>query len=270
MTRNVKSLITPLGAACLAAALGTGGLSGCSQQGMSCTTAHGPYTVKLAVRDNPDSCETTPGGVFGLATYNEATAEGRPDFDRTVMAIQSEDFAYQVWDAEGRLGEAVDPDGPLYATGAFTTSEPENGVCTVGTLTPAKKSIPTQPAIPETPDDPQTEEDESDPGAPAVPAQEITYEWSNMRFLVSEANQGTRFVGSLTITVNGCAVQYDAVGLYPAAYCDVDEEGNGIDELCDAEPNEVIGPIGSGISPDFVTQCDPDLFLCVLTEAPLN
>lgn len=260
---TIKRTLGRFGAASLATTMAMAGLSGCEQQGASCATAHGAFTVKLTVRSNPDSCPESPGGVYGLATYNYEK-DGRPDFDRTSMAIQAEELGIVVGDAEGRLGEAVDPGNNLYAAGDFAASEPNGkGVCEVPTLTPAAKSIPVQPAIP---DDPETpDEDES---LPEVPAMSFEYAWSGLKFLVSEANQGTRFTGTLDLTVDGCTAQYDAVGLYPAVFCG-DEDGNPVDGLCSAEPIAELGMVlGSGISPDFETQCDPVLLLCVLKERP--
>ena len=121
------------------------------------------------------------------------------------------------------------------------------------------------------PDDPATPEDETEeevPAVPAVPEASYAYEWSDLKFMVSEANQGTRFTGTLKYTIDDCTAEYQAVGLYPAVFC-ADEDGNPVDGLCNAEPDAALGMVtGSGISPDFKTVCDPVLLLCVLAERP--
>jgi hypothetical protein len=289
-------ILKSVGAASIAGALAW---SGCAQQGVSCATAHGAFAVKLTLKtDTAGVCAESVGGVYGLATYNAVGAEGRPDLDKASMAIQAEEFGIIVGDAEARLGDVVDPDGKLYAQGDFTAAEPAAGVCAVPELVAASKNVPLQPLIPEVPevvDDPNTPEDESAPAEPAVPAVQATaykYEWSDLKFLVSEANQGTRFVGTLRLTINkeaiaddpatadvdesvpgsDCVAEYEAVGLYPAVYCmSEDADGNPVadDRLCSATPIAEAGMVtGSGISPDFETVCDPDLFLCVLKDKP--
>lgn len=270
MVIRTNNIFKSVGATCFAGALALGGLSGCEQQGAACATAHGGFAVKLTMKgDTAGACADNLGGVFGAATYNYVGDEGRPDLDRASMAIQAEALGITVAEAEGRLGETADPDGKMYARGDFATSEPDGKeVCSVPSLTKAEVNIPLLPLIPAVPDDPATEEDESEPEVPEVPATTYVYDWSNVKFLVSEANQGTRFTGTLKYSVDDCTAEYDAVGLYPAVFC-ADEEGNPVDGLCSAEPIADLGMVtGSGISPDFVTKCDPDLLLCVLAERP--
>lgn len=269
MVIRMNNIYKSVGATCLAGALALSGLSGCEQQGASCATAHGAFAVKLTLKSGEGVCAESPGGVYGLATYNYPTSDGRPDFDRSSMAIQAEEFGVLVASYEERTGETPDPEGKMYAKGDFAAAEPDgNEVCQVPTLAAASKDFPALEAIPAVPDDPATEEDESAPEVPAEPAMSIAYEWSNLKFLVSEANQGTRFTGTLKYSVDDCEAEYDAVGLYPAVFCG-DEEGNPVDGLCSAEPITDLGMVvGSGISPDFVTKCDPVLLLCVLAERP--
>jgi hypothetical protein len=260
MSTTSKPSFSTFGMLALTAAAGLAALSGCEQRGAACATAHGAYAVKLTVRSNPDSCEVNPGGVYGLATYNHEGKDNRPDLNRALMAIQSDELATMVLEAEFRLEEAIDPGQPTYARGDFTAADPNSrGLCEVPTLTKVDKTIPVQPAI---------EDDDEDESLPEIPEMNFGYEWSGLKFLVSEANQGTRFTGTLKYTANGCTAEYDAVGLYPAVYCG-DDDGNPEDRWCSATPIAELGMVfGSGISPDFKTQCDPVLLLCVLAERP--
>jgi len=276
MTIRSNNLIKSVGATCFAGALALTGLGGCAQQGASCGTAHGPFAVKLTLKTGTGVCAENPGGVYGLATYNDIGAGRRPDFDRMSMAIQSEDLGVVVGTAEERLGETPDPDHKMYAAGDFAAAEPNGAeVCAVPTLVAASKDIPELPLIPAVPavsDDPATPDvDESEdevPEVPAVPAVKYVYDWSDLKFLVSEANQGTRFTGTLKFSVDACTAEYEAVGLYPAVPC-ADEDGAPADGLCSATPIAELGMVtGSGISPDFVTKCDPVLLMCVLAERP--
>ncbi len=297
-----NSILKSVGLASAAGVLALGSLSGCAQQGVSCATAHGAFAVKLTEKtDTAGACSGIPGGVYGLATYNYVGTENRPNLDKASMAIQAEDLGVVVGDAEGRLGEAVDPEGKLYAKGDFTASEPNAaGVCEVPELVAASKDVPLQPvipAVPAVPDDPATTDvDESVPEEPAVPAVPQTlykYEWSDLKFLVSEANQGTRFVGTLRLTINTgalpddpttpdvdesaaaeeCVAEYEAVGLYPAVFCGAEDADGNVtpdDRLCSATPVAEAGMVvGSGISPDFETVCDPNILFCVLKEKPV-
>jgi hypothetical protein len=331
MNNRKHSILKSIGLASAAGVLTLGGLSGCSQQGVSCATAHGPFAVKFTQKtDTGGVCAGIPGGVYGLATYNAVGAEGRPDLDKASMAIQAEDLGLAFGDAEVRLFDERDKllealettpddpelqaaledvearleslsDGEMYAKGDFITSEPNVlGVCEVPELAPADKTLPVLSVIPEVPevvDDPATTDvDESVPAEPAIPAVPETlykYEWSDLKFLVSEANQGTRFVGTVRITINtgalpddpttpdvdesvaaeDCVAEYEAVGLFPAVFCGAeDADGNLVpdDRLCSAAPVAEAGMVvGSGISPDFETVCDPDIFYCVLKDKPV-
>jgi hypothetical protein len=88
-------------------------------------------------------------------------------------------------------------------------------------------------------------------------ADSVVYMWSNVSVYVTAADQGSQFSGDVTITVDGCAVRYHAVGLWPGVPCD-DGNGNALPDLCNpcAEPD--LGRFtGSGISPDARVVCKP-------------
>jgi len=264
MSTKSHQMMKALGGATFAGALALAGLSGCSQQGMSCTTAHGSFAVKLTLTSGTGACSENPGGVYGVNSYNYPGSDGRPDFDKASMAIEAEDIALAVEEAEGRLSADIDAAHTSYAKGDFGSAEPNGSdVCSVPTLTVAQKDIPVLPAVP---DDPETAED--DESLPEKPAESFKYEWTNMKWRVSEAVPGTQFVADLKYTKDGCTADFHAIGMYPAVFCG-DDEGNPDNAACEAEANPDEGrPTGSGINPDFQTECDPVLLLCMLKEAP--
>ncbi|MCC6621489.1 MAG: hypothetical protein IT385_09570 [Deltaproteobacteria bacterium] len=246
------------------AALGASALSGCAQERVGCQTAHGDFIMKFTLKSGTGACAEHIGGVFGVQTYYGKGDGTRPDFSEARVAIQSEELGAAVDEAEERLGEIPDANNPPYAIGAFAKMTPDgDSLCSVPTFAPAKKDIPTLPAVP---DDPQTTED--DESLPAVPARSFQHEWSGVQVLVSEAATGTQLIGTFKVTEDGCTAEYEAWGLYPAVYCG-DDDGNPVDEYCNAEPNPDAGlPIGSGINPDFPVHCDPELLFCMVTSKP--
>lgn len=247
--------------AVVATVIGGAGLAGCSQDGVRCGTAHGDFAVKLVVKANPNSCDVSAGGIYGLTTYYYPDPDNRPDYNHASLAIQADELGAVVDDAEARLGELPDPANKPYAKGDFDSARPAaDDLCSVSTLVAAKQNIPALDA------------DETDPEAPipAEPAKTFEYAWSNFKVLVTAAANGTQFISDLSITKDGCAVQYEAWGLYPAVYCETDEDCNAI-----ADPDNG-RPTGSGINPDYEVACDltlpqytgDGLGLCMLKSKP--
>jgi len=246
------------------------GLAGCSQEGVSCQTAHGDFAVKLFLKTDTGACSENIGGVYGVNSYQYPDKSGEPDLNRGSVAIQSEDLGVLLEDAEARTGTYPDLANSAFAKGDWAGARPNSdGMCVAPTLVKAQKSIPALDLIPAVIDDPTTpDDDESADEVPAEPAKAFAYEWSNLSFLVTAAANGTQFVGNLKYTADGCTAEYEAWGLYPAVFCE-DADGNPDDRLCNAEADPANGiPVGSGINPDFTTVCDPDLLLCMLTSRP--
>ena len=252
-----------MGITAVAFAVLGGGLAGCSQERVSCQTARGDFAVKLFLKSGTGECAANPGGVYGVSTYNYQGSDGRADPARISVAIQSEDLGVVVSDAIDRLGDFPDAANHPYAKGDFTSPKPDGeDLCQVPTLVKAEQNIPALDAIPADPEDPESEE------ISAEPARSFSYEWSDVKFLVTEAATGTQFIGALKYTVDGCTAEYEAWGLYPAVYC-TDDDGNPVDALCDAVANPDAGiPVGSGINPDFKVSCDATLGLCMLKDKP--
>jgi hypothetical protein len=159
----------------------------------------------------------------------------------------------------------ADP-APLYepsSVGELATEFPgADNFCDVPQLTPARLQAPALPAgLPDGGTQP-------DGGPPAQAAQNITYEWSNLRVYYTPEIPGTQFVAELRYTENGCTAEYNVKGIWPVVSC---ATGGRPDEgKCDPFPDPSVGRLrGSGINPIFPVKCDPVALICVLTgEVP--
>lgn len=160
--------------------------------------------------------------------------------------------------------------GQIYSKGTFASAEPDEGDFCSGTLPAADGEAQQFKGFLEVPASPDDNPDYAGQGA--LPARDIKYEWKDPKFYVTAAAPGTQFSADLRYTENGCTVDYEVVAMWPAIYCGgYDEDGNPTfadpdDTACDPCPPPG-APYGSGISPDFPTKCDPDLFYCVLKDA---
>lgn len=86
-----------------------------------------------------------------------------------------------------------------------------------------------------------------------LPSTDLSYKWSNVQVYVTAAAPGTQFKADVTITLDGCAAEYTAVGMWPAVDC-TDYAGTGAasDDFCNPVADPDSGRIiGSGINPDF-------------------
>ena len=100
-----------------------------------------------------------------------------------------------------------------------------------------------------------------------LPPANYKYEWKNLKFFVTAAAPGTQFTGDLTYTEDGCTIEYEAIGLWPAVWC-LNENYEPDDSLCSPCPDSEAGRVyGSGINPDFPVKCDADLGFCTLRDA---
>jgi hypothetical protein len=240
-------------------ALGGVALS-CAQPRIDCTTGRGGfaarYTLVAGSKQGEGSCDSLKGEIVGLEKYNpgQMGEQKTPDLTRAVLAIQASTLGNLASTAEG-AGIAVDR-AKVVSLGDFASTTPDaEDVCRVPTLTPSEVALP---------------------AIDTAPATDVRYAWSNVRVRVTPAYPGTQMAADLTITQDGCSAAYKVLGLWPAVGCEkLDDNGNGTGQpdasRCDPEADPDAGrPTGSGINPDFksVVACDPELLLCVLTEAP--
>jgi hypothetical protein len=222
----------------------------CTQPLVNCSAAYGYYAAEYTLTEgDPNSvCGQLLGDVLGMETYyQEGGKNGTPDYANADVAIRPESLGIMIDYAE--LRGVIDGDVVFYqanAIGSFTSGFPDEATfCMAEDFTAAEVSLPYIPAG--MMDDPNTpDEDESEPEQAAI---DVRYQWSNARFVVSADAQGTQFEADLEYTQDGCTAKYHVVGVYPAVYCETDDE-------CHDEKN--------GINPDFAVRCNTDLGLCVL------
>jgi len=100
-----------------------------------------------------------------------------------------------------------------------------------------------------------------------IAATDLKYEWKDVQFYVTAAALGTQVSANVTITLNGCAATYKAVGMWPAVDCSgftieaTDTTPEIVvtpESMCNPEADALNGrPFGSGINPDFgPVKCD--------------
>lgn len=241
---------TALGLTFLLATAGTVAFTtSCAQPVINCTSAHGYFAAEytLTEGDPASTCGQLLGDVLGMQTYaQEGGKNGTPNYQDADVAIRPESLGALFDYAEAR--GAVDGDVVFYdgnAIGTFTDGFPDDdSFCMIDTFGAATMSLPD---IEEVPDDPAT--DDEDESLPAQAATEVTYKWSDARFVVSADAQGTQFEADLEYTADGCTASYHVVGVYPAVGCESNDD-------CNDDEN--------GINPSFALRCNTDLGLCVL------
>jgi hypothetical protein len=244
----------------------------CDQPAPKCTTGRGPWTMVYTYKSGPDECKDTAIDIYGLQVYNASKSDGSEDMDKASVAIQA-DYLGAVAQYAASY-EVVDPNPAhkWYALGAFTTPEAENDFCSIPSLSPAVQELPEVPAVE---DDPDTEDDETVDGQPAMSLQ---YDWSNVKVYVSPSTLGTVLRGDVTVTLDGTACGYEAIGVYPSVYCGAlvyddfpDPNNPSVPLSCDGDPAacddygaECLGavckmPRDCTADP---TVCDPDGAIC--------
>lgn len=243
-----------------ALALAAAALPSCAQPKIDCTTGHGGfaarYTLEAGANLGAGMCDPKKGEIIGLEKYNPSQAgdDKTQDLTRAALAIQPGALGEFAIAAEA-AGVPVDRSRVL-SVGDFASTTPDDAdVCSVPALSPAEIDVP---------------------ATGMDPATSVRYAWRNVRVRVTPAYPGTQMAADLTLTQDGCTAEYHVLGLWPAVGCEeLDENGNGTGQAdgsrCDPEARPDAGrATGSGINPDFkdVVACDPELLLCVLTEAP--
>jgi hypothetical protein len=267
-----RSLVLYLsGLAAAGAAIGLA--ASCSDQPrIKCTAGHGPFAVVYSHVSGQEGCAPAAGEQIGVEAYNYPLDDGsNVNPNRGSLGMQSFDLTDQIH-ARPKGDDAHLP----YSKGDWASSEPgPDDFCTVLPMNEAEQNLAYVPAIPPGPD--------GGGGAKAIPAVNIKYAWSNVRFYATPGSPGTQLIAELTYTkaegdADGgapgapCTQTVKAVGLWPVAPCDADDpmDPDGIDESkCSPFPDNSKGrPLGSGIGPDIAYRCHPDLHLCVLAKDP--
>jgi hypothetical protein len=246
-----------------AAGLALGGallVASCNQPALPCGPANGLYAVKFDLVEGTGACAMLKGDNMTLHPYANIGPNMAPDYKFMPVAMRSELIANTVVDYEG-------PDTPdlsatdLSSVGKVSSAEPQaDGFCQVAGLSPAKVTLAAVAADPIM-------------MIEAKPATSIQQDWSDFKIYVTARNNGTQFTGTMKYTQDGCTATYKARGLFPSVDCegtitgtDGKPTGSGKpdDTLCSPCADPTVGrAVGSGLSPDVQTVCDPDTLHCV-------
>lgn len=248
----------------------TSPLLACTQPKVQCTSAHGTYVAayKLKKGDPMSPCGGKQIEVLGMQSY---FAGGGPDnkqkYNEGSVAIRPEDLGLLLEYAQSRV-EEITPEPEPNSVGKFTSGKAiEDDFCEIPTFSESHVVLPD---IQEIPDDPATPDD--DETMPAQAATDLSYVFSNARFLVTADAQGTQFTADLKFTQDGCTAEYEVTGVYPVIGCVEDRDCLCLAPAEDATPAEkkmyTTECIPSGMNPDFAVKCNTDYGLCVLAEAP--
>jgi hypothetical protein len=249
-----------------------GSLSTCStdQPKTLCATAHGGFSVRYSLVQGTGPCAELKGGVMGVQSYVEGGPGKVPAFAKPPVAIKP-----------AEIGDLIDRYAPENLTasqqtslGMFADDKPEaDGFCKVGSMSPVALSLPAVPP----------KADGMGGMTEALPAVDVRYELSNVRFYVSASVIGTVLSADLKYTLNNCTATYKVSGIYPTVGCEKTisvtgpdgmpmDKGTGepVQDLCNSCPDPANGRVsGSGIGPDLDIECDRDSLLCLpKAEAP--
>ncbi len=269
MNRTITSFSFALSCGLLPLALA----AGCTQPPVTCTvSAAMPYSGRytLTAGEGSGDCAALTGDALGFAAYNPANADGKPDLNTVSMAVRSTFLGSLVAHAaEYGVADTTDGHAP-HAFAQFESGVPDAaGICRPTELSQAVQDIPAVAADPGDPDDPEDD-------IPEQPATSLTETWTGVEVYVTAAALGTQVRGHYAVTQDTCAAEYDFVALFPQVYCgdedvvpdlDDDDINTPQNRFCSADPQPETG-IGSGISPDFPTVCDPQMLVCVLDVTP--
>jgi hypothetical protein len=246
--------------------IGAAAVSTCSteQPKTLCSTAHGGFSVKYTLVSGMGDCANLKGGVMGVQSYVEGGPGKAPNFAKPPVAIKP-----------AEIGDLIDQYAPMglmpnqeASIGNFTDDKPEaDGFCRVGTMTPLSLDLPAVAAMP----------DGMGGMTAALPAVQVKYQLSNVRFYLSAAVIGTVMGADLEYTRNGCTATYKVSGIYPTIGCEKTSTVTGADgkpiskgtgqpdeTACDPCPDPANGrPAGSTIGPDLDIECNKDALLCL-------
>jgi len=248
----------------------------CSDQPrIKCTAQHGPFSV--VYNGGSDCLDNVLGSIrygeaIGVEAYNDPLPDNSnldPNHGTLAMAPTA---------LYGEIpNHPEDKAHKAYAIGKWLTSEPAgDNFCTVDSPSDGEQDLAYVPA----------EAYPDGGGKPAVPALNMKYHWTNVRFYDTPALPGNQLDSDLTLAATvgqedggagaPCTAQIHAVGLWPSVDCTADPLPDGgappspLDETkCSPVADNAKGrPTGSGISPDLKTRCDEHLHLCVLQSEP--
>jgi hypothetical protein len=236
-------------------------LGSCDQPKLPCAPTNGLFAVKYTLVDGSGACSMLAGDNMTLHPYANV-GKGRPDFRHMPVGMRSELIGNLVAQYKGDgAPELSSPD--LSSVGTVTSDAPgDDGFCNVGPMNPTKVMLDAVAADPT-----------AMPPTMALPATSLEQDWSDVRIYVTARNNGTQFSGTVKFTQDACSATFKVRGLLPSVDCEeqvTDAMGNAMgtgkpdDTLCSpcADPSKGRA-VGSGISPDVDTVCDPVTLHCV-------
>lgn len=232
-----------------AALIATALFAGCNfaQPTAPCIVGHGGYGASYTYVSG-DNAEDSPcfreSDIIGVQKYRQ----GGLDDPQTVY-LKPESISSFTYLTEGPTGEAY----TSLASGDLAGYEPEDGRCTVPTLTAASGPLLERVL--------------------AGDGTEVTYQFSNVAFVVEGSIAGTQFSADLTIsreasgTGPACSTTYRVNAMYPVIFCnDHDAEGKLVAaaSTADVEPADGVPDAcqeadhfwsGYAANPAFNSQC---------------
>jgi hypothetical protein len=216
------------------------------------------------------------GEQIGIEAYNQPLPDkSNLDPNNGSLGMEPVDLAARIDMHPPDTNSAHSP----FSLGKWASPEPAGDeFCTVASPNDIEQNLEYVP--------PGDLQPDGGPGTDPVPALNIKYQWSNVRFFNTPAAPGTQLIADLILTKTEglpdggagtpCTAEYKVVGLWPAIPCNSDPlEDGGVDPnpldptKCSPEPDNTKNrPTGSGIGPDLLTRCDENLQLCVLAKDP--
>jgi hypothetical protein len=212
------------------------------QPRVQCTVSRSTFAARYTLKSGTGRCAELIGDLLGVQAFVPDPLH--PGDRLGSVAIKSEFVASKEVLGRNNLPPIVDenPDHRTYALGKFTSVHPDgNDICYIPELTLAEYQrgpVPTN-RLPD-------------------PAIDVTHLWKNVRVLVTTALTGVVMEADLTYTLDDCTAEYHVVALSPAASCD-DGTLKPSQAKCapERDPDDPRSG-GSGISPEFATECLKD------------
>jgi hypothetical protein len=231
------------------------------QPPMLCAVSIGAFAVKYTLIEGSGACSQLRTGRVGVESYLPSTGSDHPGFERPVVALRAEEMGalLRQYDAVGRIDAKQ-----VTSTAQFADVNPSGqGFCRVGAMNAATMTLASIAASP-------------DGTKPALPAVDLRYEWSDLRFYVTPSSIGAQFTAELTYRKDDCTARYRADGIFPAVSCrGTMRTPDGMmvsmpdETLCSPCADDSKGrSIGSGIHPDVETTCDEQAMVCLVKNEP--
>ncbi len=224
-THRLFAWVLPLG--CVAGL----GACGAEQPPPQCVVGRGDHAVRYTLKQGTGACATKKVDIVGAQAFRVPGAGTPPSlvFRPRPLALLA--------------GQDPDTSHSATGTGDFTSEYPQEGVCTVPSLSEARQVGTLN-------------------GSPV----DLTYRWNNLVIQGAAAIPGTQWTAELTYSEGGCTAVYEAVGVFPAIRCvrtNADGSTTRDPSIC-----KLPRPGSSSLDPAFPIVCEESENLCVLDGQP--